>query len=263
MAEDSYILSEVVDRVALFTLNRPELMNAMGPDMHDTLNGLIRDAGADPGVGVIMLTGAGRAFCAGRDMKAAARTQGEAPRGPAPRRSGLANYMELIRRIPKPVIAAVNGPAVGGGMSLALACDMRIASERAMFSQAFIKRGVIPAGGAIYVLPRLIGTAKACELMLSGDPIGAKEAKRLGIVNRVVPHEELMDAAMAWARQLAAGAPVALGLAKASIYRTMELDLKTSLEAESFAQDVCGDTEDHAEGVAAFVEKRPPRFKGQ
>ncbi|MBI4082363.1 MAG: enoyl-CoA hydratase/isomerase family protein, partial [Candidatus Lambdaproteobacteria bacterium] len=220
MDEGAYTTCELTDGVAVLTLNRPERMNAMGDNMREELIDRIEQAAADPAVRAVLITGAGRAFCAGRDMKEAARGGAEKPRPEARLPNRLGHYTSLIRRMKKPVIAAVNGPAYGGGWSLALACDIRIASERAVFSMAFIHRGALPVGGATYVLPRLIGTAKACELVMTGDPVGAQEALRLGLVNRVVPHARLMDEALGLARRLAAGPPAAIALAKASIYRS-------------------------------------------
>ena len=167
-----------------------------------------------------------------------------------------------MRDCPKPIIAAVNGAAAGAGMNLALACDIRIASTAAKFSQAFVKRGLAPDWAGSYFLPRVVGTAKACELIFTGDSLDANEALRLGIVNSVVAPEELLKTAHALASRIAAGPPVAIALSKRAIYRNLEAGLRESLEFETFAQVVCKDTEDSKEGVRAFMEKRAPVFKG-
>jgi 2-(1,2-epoxy-1,2-dihydrophenyl)acetyl-CoA isomerase len=168
-----------------------------------------------------------------------------------------------MREAPQPIIAAVNGAAAGAGMNLALGCDIRVASTAARFSQAFVKRGLHPDWGGTYFLPRVVGMAKACELIFTGDLIDAQEALRLGIVSAVYPPEELMPAALALARRIADGPPLALRLAKRSLYHNEDADLRTALEVETFAQNICYDTEDAAEGARAFVEKRLPVFRGR
>jgi 2-(1,2-epoxy-1,2-dihydrophenyl)acetyl-CoA isomerase len=168
-----------------------------------------------------------------------------------------------MRDAAKPVIAAVNGAAAGAGMNLALGCDIRLASTAAKFTQAFVKRGLHPDWGGTYFLPRLVGMAKACELIFTGEIIDAQEALRLGIVNAVYSPEELMPAAYELARKIAAGPPVAIRLAKRALYHSEETDLRGALEFETFAQNVCSETEDAREGIRAFVEKRAPSFKGR
>jgi 2-(1,2-epoxy-1,2-dihydrophenyl)acetyl-CoA isomerase len=161
-----------------------------------------------------------------------------------------------------PTVAAVNGPAVGAGVNLALACDIRVASTAAKFSQAFVKRGLHPDWGGTYFLPRVVGIAKACELIWTGETIDAQEALRLGIVSAVHAPEELLPAAYALAGRIAAGAPTAIRLAKRAIYHSLETDLRKALEFETYAQNICYETEDAREGIRAFVEKRPPVFRG-
>jgi 2-(1,2-epoxy-1,2-dihydrophenyl)acetyl-CoA isomerase len=168
-----------------------------------------------------------------------------------------------MREAPQPIIAAVNGAAAGAGMNLALGCDIRIASTAAKFSQAFVKRGLHPDWGGTYFLPRVVGMARAAEMIFTGEVIDAAEALRLGIVSRVVPPEELLPTAHALARRIAVGPPVALRLAKHSLYANAERDLKSALEVETFAQNICFDTEDAREGIRAFVEKRDPVFRGR
>lgn len=259
------LLLDVKDRVATLTLNRPERLNALGDTLREDLLDAILKCGDDDGVGAIVITGAGRGFCSGGDVKSMSErdqagqstTTAEAL-GPLRDRCILA-----MRDCPKPIIAAVNGAAAGAGMNLALACDIRIASATARFSQAFVKRGLPPDWGGSWFLPRVVGMAKACELIFTGDTIDAAEALRLGIVNSVAAPEALMDEAHALARRIAAGPPVALRLAKRAIYRNLECDLRAGLEFETFAQGVCKNTEDGKEGVKAFMEKRAPVFRGR
>jgi 2-(1,2-epoxy-1,2-dihydrophenyl)acetyl-CoA isomerase len=207
-----------------------------------------------------VLTGAGRAFCAGQDLRE--RLEPDA----APLQDEIRlRYNPLIRAmvgLDKPLIGAINGVAAGAGASLALACDLRIAAEGASFLLAFGRVGLVPDSGATWLLPRLIGGAKAAELALTGAALTAADAERLGLVLRVVPGEELAAAAQALAAQLAAGAPVALALTKRALAASWDATLAEQLETEADLQGQAGATADHAEGVAAFVERRPPRFGG-
>jgi enoyl-CoA hydratase/carnithine racemase len=175
----------------------------------------------------------------------------------------LLDRVAPMRDSPKPIIAAVNGPAAGAGMNLALACDMRLASTAARFGQTFVKRGLHVDWGGTYFLPRLIGMAKACELIFTGEMISAEEAYTLGLLNKLVSPEELMPATYELARKLADGPPISLRLAKRALYHNQDVDLRAALEFETFAQNVCRETEDAREGIRAFVEKRPPRFQGR
>jgi 2-(1,2-epoxy-1,2-dihydrophenyl)acetyl-CoA isomerase len=259
------LLLDVKDRVATLTLNRPERLNALGDTLREDLLDAILKCGDDDGVGAIVITGAGRGFCSGGDVKSMSeRDQAGQPTTAAEALGPLRDRCILaMRDCPKPIIAAVNGAAAGAGMNLALACDIRIASATARFSQAFVKRGLPPDWGGSWFLPRVVGMAKACELIFTGDTIDAAEALRLGIVNSVAAPEALMDEAHALARRIAAGPPVALRLAKRAIYRNLECDLRAGLEFETFAQGVCKNTEDGKEGVKAFMEKRAPVFRGR
>ncbi len=255
---------EVQDRIATLTLNRPERLNALGGTLREDLIDAVTKSTADPNVGVLVITGAGRGFCSGGDVKSMSEHDQtgqtlSASEQLAPLRD---RAILAMRDCPKPVIAAINGAAAGAGMNLALACDMRIASTAAKFSQAFVKRGLAPDWGGSYFLPRVVGIAKACELIFTGDTIDAAEALKLGIVNAVVAPEELMAETFKLARKIAAGPPVAIQLAKRAIYHNQDVDLRAALEFETFAQGVCKNTEDAKEGVRAFVEKRTPVFRG-
>ena len=259
------LLYETKDRVATLTLNRPDRLNALGGTLREDLTAGLQRAIDDPDVRAIVITGAGKGFCAGGDVKAmqeanqAHRARPLADRvAPSRDRTVL-----LMRDSPKPLIAAVNGAAAGAGMNLALACDIRIGSSTARFSQAFVRRGLHPDWGGTYFLPRVVGMAKACEMIFTGQIIDADEALRLGIVSAVYPPERLLAATHELATKIAAGPPTSIRLARRALYRNQEADLRSALEFETFAQNICSETEDAREGIAAFVEKREPRFSGR
>lgn len=259
------LLYDVQDRIATLTLNRPERLNALGDTLREDLYDAITKSAADPNVGVLVITGAGRGFCSGGDVKSMSERNatGQVP-PPRDRYAPMRDRIVLaMRDCPKPVIAAINGAAAGAGMNLALACDLRIASSAAKFSQAFVKRGLAPDWGGTWLLPRIVGAAKACELIFTGDTIDAAQALELGIVNAVVAPEALMAEAGKLARKIADGPPVAIELSKRAIYHNQDVDLRAGLEFETFAQNICKDTEDSKEGVRAFVEKRAPVFRGR
>lgn len=259
------LLYTAQDRIATLTLNRPERLNALGDTLREDLHDAVARAAADSDVGVLVITGAGRGFCSGGDVKAMREREQTGAAAPLEERwSPLRDRIILaMRDCPKPVIAAVNGAAAGAGMNLALACDMRIASTAAKFSQAFVNRGLAPDWGGTWFLPRVVGTAKAAELIFTGATIDAAEALRLGIVNAVVAPETLMEEAYKLAGRIAAGPPVAIRLAKRAIYHNQDVDLRSGLEFETYAQGICRETEDSKEGVKAFVEKRAPVFRGK
>lgn len=247
--------------VATITLDRPEALNALTVPVKVALREALERLAVDRAVRAVILTGAGRAFCAGQDL-----AEREAP-DVAPLDVELRErYNPIIlalRAMGQPVIAAVNGVAAGAGASIAFACDLRIAAEDARFVLAFGRLGLVPDSGATWFLPRIVGQARATELALVGDPISADEALRIGLVSRVVPNDELLTEARALADKIAAGAPMAVALTKGALDRAATVDLETALEGEAKLQGIAGASADHAEGLAAFREKRAPRFPGQ
>jgi enoyl-CoA hydratase/carnithine racemase len=265
MPDYKCLLYAVQDAVATLTLNRPERLNALGDTLRDDLYDAVLKATADPHVRVIVLTGAGKGFCSGGDVKAMneaqeARTERPVLDKVAPLRDRV---LAAMREAPQPIIAAVNGAAAGAGMNLALACDIRLAATTARFGETFVKRGLHPDWGGTYFLPRIVGMAKACELIFTGEMVDAQEALRLGIVSAVYPPEDLLPAARDLAARIATGPPIAIRLARRALYHNQTADLQSALEFETFAQNVCTETEDAREGIRAFVDKRAPRFHGR
>ena len=259
------LLYEVKDGIATLTLNRPERLNALGDTLREDLQDAVTRAAEDAEVRVLIVTGAGKGFCSGGDVKAMNERRESRAERPLMEKvaPGRAQTVLALRNAPKPVIAAVNGAAAGAGMNLALCCDIRLASTAAKFAQAFVRRGLHPDWGGTYFLPRVVGAAKACELIFTGEVIDAQEALRLGIVSAVYSPEELMPAALPLARKIADGPPVAIRLTKRAISHSLECDLRQALEFETYAQNICYETEDAAEGIRAFVEKRAPSFRGR
>ena len=260
----SDLIETIESGVATLTFNRPERLNALStPIMQGLLDGLPRLAG-DPAVQVVVLTGAGRAFCAGGDVKSMA--QGGEQRTAAEAAAHLRSRMEVSRilhELPKPTIAMINGPAAGAGLALALACDLRIAGTSARLVTAFVKVGFSGDFGGSYFLTRLVGTARARELYFTGRPVEANEALSLGLVNRVVPDEELAAVTMELARSLAHGPSIALSLMKRNLNFAESGSLAELLDMEAAHQVQTGRTEDHREAAKAFVEKRAPIFTGR
>lgn len=252
------VLVDIADGVATLTLNRPAALNALTYSMKGQLLSGLLDLAQDRSVRAIVLTGAGRAFSAGQDLRE--RLEPDAP--PLDEELTL-RYNPIIRAIrdaPQPVIAAVNGVAAGAGASLAFACDLRIASESASFVLAFGRIGLVPDSGATWTLPRLVGSARAAEIALLGDAISASDALAMGLVSRVVPPEMLAAEAAAMAARIASLAPEATTMTKHLLDRAFDHDLEAALTAEAGAQGIAGRHPDHAEGLGAFVEKRAPRF---
>ena len=252
---------EVADGVATITLDRPEALNALTIPMKEALLAALEAAAVAPDVRAVILTGAGRAFCAGQDLRE--RLEPDAPTLGEELRERYNRIVRALRALPKPIVGAINGVAAGAGASLAFACDIRIAAENASFVLAFGRIGLIPDSGATWTLPRLVGLAKASEMALLNDPVSAGEALRIGLVAKVVPAGSLMTEAWDVARRLAAGSPAANAATKRLLEAGLSSDLEAALEAETAAQDRLGAAADHAEGIAAFLEKRPPQFRGE
>jgi 2-(1,2-epoxy-1,2-dihydrophenyl)acetyl-CoA isomerase len=255
------ILSALDAGVLTLTLNRPEALNALNRDMTQALRDSMEAAARDRGVGAVIITGAGRAFSAGADLKdvVARRDAGERDLGDDLR----ANYTPLIRAMracPKPVIAAINGTAAGAGLSLALACDLRIAAAGASLIVVFVRVGLVPDAGSLFFLTRMLGLSKATELAMSGDPLTVEDAQKLGLVAAVVPPEQLAVAAMDRARRLNDGPRQTYALIKHGLERALDLDLEQAMELESQLQSVAAETADAKEAIQAFVEKRNPQF---
>ncbi|MFC8672909.1 enoyl-CoA hydratase/isomerase family protein [Streptomyces griseorubiginosus] len=311
----SEVLHVVDGQVAYLTLNRPEALNALTPAQRDRLIQLFGEASADPDIRAVVLTGTGRGFCAGADLRGGTgagergagdgsgertageqgsgdgsgqrtageqgsgdgsgqRTAGEqvAGDGRAERvagdvarmiREGAQRLVAAVLDCEKPVIAAVNGTAAGLGAHLALACDLVLAAESARFIEVFVRRGLVPDGGGAYLLPRLVGPRRAKELMFFGDALSATDAERLGLVNRVVPDGELDKTAREWAARLAAGPTRALALTKQLVNASLDSDRATAFAAEATAQEINMTTADAQEGVASFVERRSPEYRGR
>lgn len=259
------ILYDVADGIATITLNRPDVLNALNGTLAQEIHKAVVQASGDPDVRCVVITGEGRAFSAGADLteiEPAYRAGEIPPLGDALRQ----RYNPMVQPIvecTKPVVASVNGVAAGAGASLALACDFRIASDKARFFQAFIVIGLIPDSGANYFLPRLVGLAKALELAMLGDMIDAQEALRLGLVTKVVPHDSLADETRAFAAQLAAGPTKAYSLARRAMHFGSAHDLEQTMDLEADFQQELATSPDHIEGVTAFLEKRSPKFQGR
>ena len=255
-------LTETIEGgVATLTMNRPERLNALSPDMLGAFHEALPRLGADPAVGVIVVTGAGRGFCAGGDVKAMGQ---RAERSFEERMQGLDKMHELsllFRTLPKVIIGMVNGPAFGAGLGVAMACDFRIAARSARFGTAFVKIGYSGDFGGTWLLTRLVGSARAREMYLLGDEVGADEAERIGLVTRVVGDDELRAETIALARRIADGPRVAYGYIKRNLFAAETEPFADVLQLEALHQARTGQTEDHKEAVAAFAERRKPVFR--
>lgn len=261
------VLYTKTGNVATLTLNRPDKLNAMDEPLMGELERYLIEIESDPEVRAVILTGAGRGFCSGGDQTRDRTHEGQETffdgdlGGDVIER--LNRCILRMQQLPKPIIGCINGVAVGAGCNLALATDLRIASDGAKFGEVFSRIGLVPDGGGTYFLPRLVGTAKALELIMLGDIIEAEEAQRIGLVNRVVPADQLQAATQQLAERLGNGPTLAHGLAKTGVYQSMNMPLEDVLNMEARNQAVAGRSEDRAEGAAAFREKRPPRFIGR
>ena len=251
--------------VAKITLNRPDVLNALTQVMSDELVDAFTTAREDAEIRAVLLTGAGRGFCAGQDLAEFRDRldEGQPPDIQEHLERAYHKLIPVIVEIPKPVVCAVNGVAAGAGVSLAVACDVRIASEAARFTQAFVKIGLVPDSGGTWLLPRVVGYAKALELSISGDMVDADTALSIGLVSRVVAADALEKESLDYAATLAALPTAAIGEAKVLFRDAMTMDLRGALVAEAAAQSLMGETHDFMEGVTAFAEKREPRFEGR
>lgn len=260
-SDTNEVLVEIDGAVGTLTLNRPEKLNALVGSMRDQIAAGLAALGENEAVRVVIVTGAGRAFCAGADVSYLARMIEEDAIDEARLLvEAGARVAHTITEMPKPVIAAINGAAAGAGTNLALACDLRIAAEGAVIGQTFNRIGLHPDWGATYFTPRLVGPARAAELFFLADMIDASEAERIGLVNKVVPANRLMDVTRDMAERLAAKPALPIRLAKQAVRRSLASNLDEMLEFEIAAQEACFRSEDAREGTRAFVEKREPRF---
>ena len=268
MTADADVLSQPVllDRleggVLTLTLNRPERLNALNTALIQTLSAGIKRAGAEPDCRAVLITGAGRGFCAGADLANRAFAPGQArPDLGEALEKGVNPLIRAIRNLPKPVVCAVNGPAAGAGANIALSCDIVLAAKSAQFLQAFARIGLIPDAGGTFVLPRLIGDARARALMMLAEPIGAERAEAIGMIYRAVDDQDLMGEAHTVAERLAAGPTHALGLIKRALAASPSNSLDAQLDVERDLQREAGGGKEYVEGVRAFLEKRPAEFR--
>jgi len=262
MPDYQTLLYNLADGIAEITLNRPTALNAFNDEMASEMQEALKTAERDSSVRALLITGAGKGFCAGQDLGAVR----ERPAGHSFREHLLKTFNPIVtklRSIEKPVIAAVNGAAVGAGFGIALACDIRYASEAARFRMAFIGIGLAPDSGTSYFLPRLVGMGRALELAYTNELMDANQALQLGLVNKVTAADELLPQSRDLAAKLAVGPTKAYGLTKRAMLRAAGATLEEALNYEAHLQDVAGRTDDHHEGVAAFLEKRLPQFKGK
>jgi 2-(1,2-epoxy-1,2-dihydrophenyl)acetyl-CoA isomerase len=257
--EESTVLYEEIGKVAVISLNRPRTLNAFNEEMGYRLLEVLQQTAEDKNIGAVILTGKGRGFCSGEDLQGTTTTI-------SPNKILKERYIpiiKIIRGMNKPVIGAINGAAAGAGFSLALAADIRIASETAKFGQVFVKIGFVPDAGSTYLLPKLIGNGKALEMMLTGETITANEALQMGLVNRVVRKDDLLAQSLILAEKLANSAPLAIGYTKQLVYQQENEVLEKQMLHETDIQEKLAHSEDFKEGNLAFLEKRKPVFKGR
>lgn len=263
------LLIERKDPVCTVRFNRPEKMNSVYPALMNEFVETLLSIDREDEIRAVIVTGTGRAFCAGIDMKKAAQSVKE-------KHPLLSSYADMIpsqnkapwitrviRNMKKPVIAAINGPAIGIGLTIALACDLRVASDASRLGAPFTSVGLIPELGSTYTLPRLVGIGRACELVFTGKMLSAKEASEIGLLNNVVPGERLESFCFELANKIAEQPPISIQIAKRALYQGLDSNLESQLQFEALALGVCAKTEDHAEGISAFLERRKPFFKGK
>jgi 2-(1,2-epoxy-1,2-dihydrophenyl)acetyl-CoA isomerase len=263
--ENQDILYTKDGTIARITLNRPDKMNSYTIEMNDNFKRFIMNAEKDKKIRVIIITGTGRAFCSGADVKALAGKFDGADTDDMLTHVVRARttVFSLLQKCNKPVIAAINGVAVGGGLDMALACDIRIASDKARFAEVYVRRGLVPTSGGTYLLPRAIGIDKALMMLWTGEMVDAGEAERIGLVTTVVPHEELETTVLELAEKLAKGPPLAIQWDKRAVYDGLAMNLDESMKYAQAITKLLMHTKDHQEGAQAFVEKREPVFRGE
>ena len=257
------VLLDIADRVATVTLNRPEKLNALNTELMDGLVPAIEKVAEDKEVHCVVITGAGRGFCAGGDIVGMSSGDALVAEDPVAHLRGREEVSRLLHEMPNPTIAMVNGPAAGAGLSIALACDIRIAGESARLGTAFVRVGFSGDYGGTWMLQRLVGPAKARELYFTGDFIDAREAERIGMVNRVVPDDQLAGETRALAERIAKGPPIAIARMKQNMNLGLNSDYATLLDSEAEGMVMTGTTEDNREAMKAFLEKRTPTFHGR
>jgi len=258
------VLIEKEDCIGTIIMNRPERLNAMNTTMLTELVEAFGELDADPEVRVVILTGAGHGFSSGADMRDSAAAAGGKEEAALTRYRRLAAIGAIplaMREVAKPIIACINGAAAGGGMTISLHCDVRIASEKARFGAVFARVGVIPEYGSTYMLPRIVGIAKACELVFTARIIDAAEAKEIGLVDHVVPADRLKEVTQEMATTIAGLPPFAVQMSKQGLYQGLAEDIRTQMGFERMALDACYESAEHAEAVRAFIEKREPQFE--
>ena len=257
------ILVDISENIATVTLNRPERLNALSGEMMEALVPVIEGLAEEKQARCVVITGAGRGFCAGGDVKGMASGETMPDENPVARLRRLEETSRLVHEMPKPTIAMVNGPAAGAGLSIALSCDMRIAGESARFTTAFVRIGFSGDFGGTWMLQRLVGPARARELYFTGELIDAREAERIGLVNRVVPDDQLAGETRALAERIAKGPPIALAAMKKNMNLGLVSDFPTLLDSEAEGMIMTGTTEDNREAIKAVLEKRPATFHGR
>ncbi|MDD5167335.1 MAG: enoyl-CoA hydratase-related protein [Syntrophales bacterium] len=260
---ENHVLYDVVNNYALITLNRPGVRNAFSPEMIRLWREYLEESRKDDRVKVIIVTGKGDTFCSGGDIREMADGKLRSWDMKNFVWEGIHRIVLTLEDLDKPVIAAINGAAMGAGLDMALMCDLRVCSDKAKLAESYITMGLVPGDGGAFFLPRLVGTAKALELFLTGDTISPDEALRLGIVNRVVPHERLMEETVMLAEKIASRPPQAIRMMKRAVYQAQTSTLRSHLDYISSQLSLLTETEDHLEAARSFLEKRKPVFKGR